>query len=140
MKGSSPFPDMVEHDSILHDLIRIKDSEDCVQAESIAQTLFTSLKGLLERQLKDQLPGGKYANASDNVKKEFLSTLKHNKLPEFLFGQLDYIVRCRPNASILANEALILYSFNKTSNWLNGLSETERYSFERLHGATESAV
>lgn len=126
MKGSSPFPDMVEHDSILHDLIQIKDSEDCVQAESIAQTLFTSLKGLLERQLKDQLPGGKYANASDNVKKESLSTLKHNKLPEFLFGQLDYIVRCRPNASILANEALILYSFNKTSNWLNGLSETER--------------
>lgn len=126
MKGSSPFPDMVEHDSILHDLIRIKDSEDCVQAESIAQTLFTSLKGLLKRQLKDQLPGGKYANASDNVKKESLSTLKHNKLPEFLFGQLDYIVRCRPNASILANEALILYSFNKTSNWLNGLSETER--------------
>lgn len=28
MKGSSPFPDLVEHDSILHDLIRIKDSED----------------------------------------------------------------------------------------------------------------
>lgn len=81
---------------------------------------------MLERQLKDQLPGGKYANASDNIKKESLSTLKHNKLPEFLFGQLDYIVRCRPNASILANEALILYSFNKTSNWLNGLSETER--------------
>lgn len=81
---------------------------------------------MLERQLKDQLPGEKYANASDNVKKESLSTLKHNKLPEFLFGQLDNIVRCRPNASILANEALILYSFNKTSYWLNGLSETER--------------
>lgn len=118
MKGSSPFPDMVEHDSILHELILIKDSEDSVQAESIAQTLFTSLKGLLERQLKDQLPGGKHANASDKVKKESLSTMKHNKLPEFLFGQLDYIVRSRPNASILANEALILYSFNKTSNWL----------------------
>lgn len=113
MKESSPFQDMVEHDSILHDLIRIKDSEDCVQAESIAQTLFTSLKGLLERQLKDQLPGGKYANASDNVERESLSTLKHNKLPEFLFGQLDYIVRCRPNASILANEALTLYTFKQ---------------------------
>lgn len=52
MKGSSPFPDMVEHDSILHDLIRIKDSEDCVQAESIAQTLFTSLKGVVRETTK----------------------------------------------------------------------------------------
>lgn len=81
---------------------------------------------MLKRHVKDQLSGGKYANASGNVKKESLSTLKHNKLPEFLFGQLDYNIRCRPNASILANEALILYSFNKTSNCLNGLSETER--------------
>ncbi|XP_056017756.1 uncharacterized protein LOC130053959 [Ostrea edulis] len=75
MNGNSPFPDMVEHDSILHELTRVKDSEDSVQAESIAQTLFTSLKRLLERQLKDQLPGGKYANASDEIKKETLSTL-----------------------------------------------------------------
>lgn len=52
MKGSSPFPDLVEHDSILHDLIRIKDSEDCVQAKSIAQTLFTSLTGVVRETTK----------------------------------------------------------------------------------------
>lgn len=52
LKKSSPFPDMVKHDSILPDLIRIKDSEDCVQAKSIAQTLFTSLTGVVRETTK----------------------------------------------------------------------------------------
>jgi hypothetical protein len=105
MNGHSPFPDMVEHDSILQKLIEKTNSEDSAQAGSLAQTLFTSLQRLLERQFKDQLPCVKFANASDDIKKETVSTLKHNKPPEFLFDQLDYIVRCRPNASIFANEA-----------------------------------
>ena len=50
----------------------------------------------------------------------------HNKLPEFVFGILDRLVRIRPNASTLANEAFLLYCYNKTGKWLQDLPEEKR--------------
>ena len=128
LKGNGPFSDMVEHDSILDELLCDEDNDPAslAQTRGIAEALMTSLKCMLERQLSDQLPGGKFANATTELYQETASTVKHNKLPEFIFGQLDYIIRCRPNASILANEAMILYSYNKTSEWLNQLGERDR--------------
>ena len=46
-----------------------------------------------------------------------------------VFGQLDHLISFRPNASILANEAYVMYSFNKTSEWLGKLSDTERNTY-----------
>jgi len=40
--------------------------------------------------------------------------MKHNKLPEFVFGQHDQLLRYRPNATLLTNEAYLMYSHNKT--------------------------
>ncbi|WAR11354.1 LOW QUALITY PROTEIN: hypothetical protein MAR_025534, partial [Mya arenaria] len=50
-------------------------------------------------------------------------------MPEFVFGQLDHLTSYRPNASILANEANIMYSFNKTSKWLEEPPEDERNQY-----------
>ena len=55
------------------------------------------------------------------------SVMKHNKLPKFVFGQLDQLFRYRPNATLLTNESYILYSHNKTREWLSALSEEERH-------------
>lgn len=52
--------------------------------------------------------------------------MKHNKLPEFIFRQLDHLLSYRPNASVLANEAYHMYAFNKTSEWLKYLPLVER--------------
>lgn len=52
--------------------------------------------------------------------------MKYNKLPEFIFGQLDQLLSFRPNASVLANEAYLMYAFNKTSEWLRKLPPDER--------------
>lgn len=57
---------------------------------------------------------------------ETSSVIPHNKLPERAFGILDYLIRIRPNATTLTNEAFILFAFNKTSDWVEGLPQNER--------------
>lgn len=52
--------------------------------------------------------------------------MKHNKLPEFTFGQLDQLLRTRPNATTLTNESFLMYSFNKTREWLCGLNQEQK--------------
>lgn len=39
---------------------------------------------------------------------------------------LDFMIRFRPNASILTNESFITFSFNKTHEWLDSLPKDER--------------
>ena len=58
-----------------------------------------------------------------------LSLKKHNKTPEFVFGQLDHLISYRPNASILANETFIMFSYNKTGKWLQVHPDEERVRF-----------
>ena len=53
------------------------------------------------------------------------SVLPHNKLPERFFGQLDWLLRHRPNSSKLANEAHIVYTLNKTGQWLHEHDEKQ---------------
>lgn len=82
---------------------------------------------LLERQARDCLPGGKFYTPQATIWEESQSTVKHNKLPEFFFGQLDFLLRFKPNAT-LCNEAFLIFAHNKTNNWLADLSDTERDS------------
>jgi hypothetical protein len=61
-----------------------------------------------KRQAADHLPRGNFFNATPELWEESVSTLKHNKVPEFLFDQLDYLMKYRPNATTLSNEACIV--------------------------------
>ena len=95
----------------------------------LLQNIFIAIKELLERMIPEHLPGGKFWNPSDALLEETKSAKKHNKLPEFVFGQLDHLISYRPNASLLANEACIMYSFNKTAEWLRNLPEDEKNKY-----------
>ena len=53
---------------------------------------------------------------------------KHNKFSERVFAYLDQLMRTRPNSMLLANEATIMFSLNKTSEWLKSLSDEETAS------------
>jgi len=75
--------------------------------------------------MKDQLPGGSFYEPNQDLINEILSVIPHNKLPERAFGMLDFFIRYRPNASTLTNEAFIMFSFNKTSEWLDSLTTLE---------------
>lgn len=50
---------------------------------------------------------------------------KHNKLPERVFGYLDYLIHKRPNSTAIANEAQVMYVFNKTAAFVDSKSDTE---------------
>ncbi|CAG2254242.1 unnamed protein product [Mytilus edulis] len=58
-----------------------------------------------------------------------MSALKHNKVPEFFFGQLDFLLKYRPNASALRNEAYLIYSHNKTKEWLDNLDDKTKEQY-----------
>ncbi|KAK3091774.1 hypothetical protein FSP39_022550 [Pinctada imbricata] len=92
----------------------------------LLQALFVAIESLLKRMVVDHLPGGKFSNPDDQMRAESQSTMTHNKLPEFVFGQLDQLLRYRPNSTLLTNEAFLLYSHNKTREWLDSLNEKER--------------
>lgn len=83
---------------------------------------------LLGRLLEDHLPGGKYHEMSENQKHETSSVIKHNKVAEEMFGQLDRLMRIKPNSSILSHEAQIMFRKNETSKWLDSIPETDRSS------------
>lgn len=127
LHGSSmPFPTpMDENDKVLSKLIREDDKLDPI-CLPLLQTLFRAIKELLKRMIPEHLPEGQFWETSAAVRKQTSSLMKHNKLPEFIFGQLDHLLSFRPNASVLANEAYLMYAFNKTSEWLRKLPPDER--------------
>ncbi len=121
----TPLYDLVEFDDIYQSLI-VPDEAVDEFALPMAQSVFAALKELLQRMVKDQLPGGKFWDPSQTVRQQAISAIPHNKLPEFLFGQLDFLLRYRPNASLLVNEAFIMYSLNNTRDWLDSLPDDEK--------------
>ncbi|CAC5376848.1 unnamed protein product [Mytilus coruscus] len=122
-----PFPEKsckIENDIVMAELFK-PDKTD-VMTIQVLQALFSCMLNLLDRQAADHLPGGKYFSKPTDISAESKSVLKHNKLSEFFFGQLDFLLRYRPNASLLCNEAYLLYSHNKTEEWLQSLDDVTR--------------
>lgn len=122
---ASPFNTLVGNDVESVKLFEKNDEIDEV-LYPLLQGLFLSIHELLNRMVADHLLGGKFYAPSDKLVAESKSTMKHNKLPEFIFGQLDQLLRYRPNATLLTNEAYLLYSHNKTRQWLESLSPDEK--------------
>ena len=113
-----PFDVVNDDDPVLQKLLMPCEEIDkiCVpMTESVALALCE----LFKRMVSEHIPGGKYHSLGEKQKKEMLSAKKHNKLPEFIFGQLDHLMHNRPNATALVNEAFIMYNHNKTREWLH---------------------
>lgn len=119
-----PFPDVNVQDT---ELLKEDAVTDLITMQ-ILQWLFEAMFYLLERQARDHLPGGKFYTPQATIWEESQSTVKHNKLPEFFFGQLAFLLRFKPNATTLCNEAFLIFAHNKTNNWPADLSDTERDS------------
>ena len=52
--------------------------------------------------------------------------MPNNKFPERVFGLTDSLIRLRPNATEMCNEAFIMFTNNKTNAWLKRKPEKER--------------
>ena len=84
------------------------------------------LGNYLRRAVKDHLPGGNLPTAE--FRTVTTSVPKHNKFSESIFGIFHHLSVSRPNASLLANESFVLFSLNKTFDWLESKTVEERES------------
>ncbi|KAL5022326.1 hypothetical protein ScPMuIL_001481 [Solemya velum] len=65
--------------------------------------------------------------------------MKHNKLPECTFEQLNQLLRYRPNATNLTSWSFLMFTLNRTRDWLETLNtiEREKHIAESLKEGTE---
>ena len=99
-------------DSIYDSLLKPNENDATVQ--EILQAIFTAFSVLLQRMVKDHLPGGVYDQPHDEMLRETKSVPKTNVVSERDFAQLDRLLREKPNASTLSLEGIIMFSNNKT--------------------------
>lgn len=122
---ASPFDTVIGEDA--ESKMLIEENNSLIEVlYPLLQCLFLSMSELLKRMVSDHLPGGQFHDPSEEVLADTKSVRKHNKLPEFVFGQLDQLLRYRPNATLLTNESYLMYSHNKTREWLATLKHDER--------------
>ena len=80
----------------------------------------------IRRQLLDHLPGGKYHNASDTIRNETASCPTDNVAAERVFAGLDFLKRNKPNMSVLAMQGILLWTQNRSMDYLDKCSEEDR--------------
>ena len=95
--------------------------------EQMLQACFKSIGVLLERVLEDLHP------AEEAERSQTLSVKSTNTVSERDFAKLDRLIREKPHSTILALEAHILFSNNKTSLWF--ASQTPEVQSELMETA-----
>ena len=98
---------------------------------------FCALLLIVELQCKDQLPEGKYWNLDAASIAKFSNVPTTNVVCERDFAILDFLVRRKPDARILSMKTMIMWSNNKTSQWLDTLDSQTKARFmeqARAHG------
>lgn len=122
-----PFEEsLIVKDKLYEELVKPIDEFDHF-AIQLAQLLFCGFHKLVSGALREHLPGGACNNPSDKLKDQSKSVVPHNKMSERVFGMLDNFISFCPNASTITNEAFIIFSFNKTSEWLDSLPDQEKH-------------
>jgi hypothetical protein len=82
------------------------------KVQVILMIIIPALSELCKKLFKDFLPEGLWYNASENIKNKTCSAPKHNKFSETVYGHMDRLLREKPNTSILATEANIMFIHN----------------------------
>lgn len=105
----------------------VESNSNDAMTQELLQLLFSAFSVTTQRLLLDHLPGGKYHNVTDKeIIEETASVPTTNVSPERDFAVLDRLLREKPNATLVALEAMILFSHNKTSSWMEQLTCDER--------------
>jgi len=96
------------------------------------QSILTSIEPMLQRQLKDQLPGGSMHVPTDGQVIKCKNVPKTNRISEADFSALDRLVKKAPQKGRAAKSATITYTVNKTSKFLRKLSNEKRDKYFRI--------
>ena len=125
-------------DHVLSRLLEPADS-DSVTSE-LLKVLCSTLGTFTARLLSDHLPGGAFHSPTPSLQSEASSVAKTNAISERDFAQLDRLLREKPNASTLAIEGMVMYSNNKTGEWLQSKTAEERAAILRTARTSASDV
>ena len=93
----------------------------------ILQLLAAAFATFTKRLLHDHLPGGVFHNMTQQEKAETKTVATTNVISERSFAQLDRMKREKPNATVIAMEAMMLFTNNKTAEWLAHQSPDQRH-------------
>ena len=115
----------------------IADHDSNVLTQELLQLLCKAFSITTNRLLIDHLPGGKFYTMDAELIRDTGSVPTTNVSPERDFAVLDRVLREKPNATLIALEAFILFSHNKTSKWLDDLPAIEK---EKLINAARMLV
>lgn len=128
MNAQPVFPHTELHkDDIYHSLFLVTgDAVDETYTQMALELICGGMMLILERQAKDQLPGGKFYLPDEKEAERSRNVPTTNTCSERDFGQLDALMRLKPSASTTAYESCIMWSNNKTSSWLNSLAPYEK--------------
>ena len=103
----------------------VTESDNDVEAIELLMLMCSSVAKVLKEKVKDHLPEGIHSVYNDEVHERLKSVKLHNKLPEWTFGYLDWMLYHRPNATRISNEAHLMFTAKKTLSWLNEKQENE---------------
>ena len=90
-------------------------SELTQHTKQVLEVVCEHISKLCERQLVDQLLGGKFDNSTDDMMAETKSAPLTNIISESAFADLDRLVQHAPQKSKIAKSAVSCFQRNKTS-------------------------
>ena len=126
-EGDCVFPEIeINRDHVFEELFKEHDENlDSLTLEAL-QMIMASFVLLINRQVGEAFLDGEVSSTSDEIRTETKSMPKTNTISERDFGQLDLIKRTKPNISVLGMEASIMFSNNRTSNYLDTLDPKKK--------------
>ena len=118
-----PFEDVaIKKDQVWASLVQSDNDAECV---AILSNISSAVCKALKDKVNDHLHDGRHTQYDETDRERLKSDLPHYKLPESVFGQLDSLLRHRPSSSTSANEAHIVYTLNRTGQWLHEHDEKQ---------------
>ncbi|CAC5387839.1 unnamed protein product [Mytilus coruscus] len=130
LKGTILFPEFTKQDEIFDRLFSVQDEQLNILTAEALQILCTNFMIVVSRQLVDYLPGGKFSIDSspnfEKLKENSITVSPTNIDSERDFANLDRLRREKPNANTIALEGIILFTNNKTLNWLDNLDADKK--------------
>ena len=99
----TPFNSVTDHNEPLTKCLFVEEDSNDIFVPML-QNLFLAMNQMLNRMVVDHLPQGIHWSPTEEKSICTTSVMKHNKLPEFVFGQLDQLFKYRPNATVLTSE------------------------------------
>ena len=139
LTGDSPF-DIDKSDEVTVKLLEPSDPESEVMTIQALELICCGVLLILQRQCKDQLPGGKYWDPPKQMSASFQNVPSTNLIGERDFAQLDMLVRQKPSARLVALEAIIMWTNNKLPDWLDNLSDDDRSKYMKAARQCSSEV